>query len=528
MWCVCVTQLPRMRLLRNTRTTDSLPAAKSAEFLLGLAPPEAACALLRNTRTTDSLRRFGTVCFSIAWRRNPAAFALALSLMLGLAPLPAQSVQPAADEGYRVYTESPRLLLGPQRLRLLKRERERKSMRWEHFETLMAGGARMPEPGLALGLYAIVTGSAPHSRRAIEWAMQPSATVQHTAMIYDWLRPSLTPAQAKALESRLARAASTPSDKLTGIRDRVYAAIALGDADAKLSEKVLREVVVDWWRGKLTPALAAGKPVVARTELYPFFEILHVIRDNLHLDLREDALDYFKRLPGNYLLGHYPAPFPAAENEYRIPAYPGPGDPDVSGAVFSRAAGLAMVAYDNNARDSQFLQGWLLMDHFLLRGALGVPYEFMWANPYQPGLSYFHFGLRHHDPRTGELLLRSSWEDDATWFGVVKGQFQLFTGGKITLMNPKLKQPVIEIGPSRLILAPERLQFRMQAEEAGMTYVLGLDPRTRYNVEVDDEEMYDADTDPGGTLTVPMTAGMNAGVRLLKQGPGATAAASRQ
>jgi uncharacterized protein YbbC (DUF1343 family)/CubicO group peptidase (beta-lactamase class C family) len=43
-------------LLRNTRKTDSLPAARSAVVPLRLAPPKAAFALLRNTRKTDSLR----------------------------------------------------------------------------------------------------------------------------------------------------------------------------------------------------------------------------------------------------------------------------------------------------------------------------------------------------------------------------------------------------------------------------------------------------------------------------------------
>jgi len=71
-------------LLRHTRTTDSLPAAKSAEFLLRLAPPEAACALLRHTRTTDSLRRYETVCFSIVSRRAFAACALLLISSTGL------------------------------------------------------------------------------------------------------------------------------------------------------------------------------------------------------------------------------------------------------------------------------------------------------------------------------------------------------------------------------------------------------------------------------------------------------------
>ena len=46
------------------------------------------------------------------------------------------------------------------------------------------------------------------------------------------------------------------------------------------------------------------------------------------------------------------------------------GEPDLNDAVMSRAAELAMVAYDNNALDSQFLQGWLMQDRFLMRGAL--------------------------------------------------------------------------------------------------------------------------------------------------------------
>jgi hypothetical protein len=39
--------------LRNSRKTDSLPEAKSAEFLFRLVPPKAAFALLRNSRKTE-------------------------------------------------------------------------------------------------------------------------------------------------------------------------------------------------------------------------------------------------------------------------------------------------------------------------------------------------------------------------------------------------------------------------------------------------------------------------------------------
>ena len=35
------------------------------------------------------------------------------------------------------------------------------------------------------------------------------------------------------------------------------------------------------------------------------------------------------------------------------------------------------------------LQGWLMHDSFMLKSTFGAPYEFLWANPYQPGLSYY-------------------------------------------------------------------------------------------------------------------------------------------
>src|SRR5580692_4920461 len=48
---------------------------------------------------------------------------------------------------FKVYTEGPRLLLRPQRLKLLRRERERRSLRWDQFETLWTGNAPFPELG---------------------------------------------------------------------------------------------------------------------------------------------------------------------------------------------------------------------------------------------------------------------------------------------------------------------------------------------------------------------------------------------
>ena len=66
-------------------------------------------------------------------------------------------------------------------------------------------------------------------------------------------------------------------------------------------------------------------------------------------------------------------------------------------------------------------------------GTFGIPYEFLWANPYQPGLSYYHLPLSMHHADSGRLALRSSWEDDATWFHYSQGKVQFFEEGIIDI-----------------------------------------------------------------------------------------------
>jgi hypothetical protein len=153
----------------------------------------------------------------------------------------------------------------------------------------------------------------------------------------------------------------------------VFAAVALADRLPDQGNAILSEVVQKWWRSKL---------VLPRDQRYALYEMLHVLRDNVKIDLRESAAGYFKDLPLAYLTGHYPAPFAAPDNEFLIPVYLHEGNPDPADAAMSRAAGLAMVAYDTNALDSQLLQGWLMRDRFTMRGSLGAVYEFLWANPF--------------------------------------------------------------------------------------------------------------------------------------------------
>src|SRR5579863_9275143 len=419
-----------------------------------------------------------------------------------------------STEEFRVYTAHPRLFLRPQRLRLLKRERERESMRWRQFETLVKASAQMPEPGLALALYAAVSGDPAAAQRAITWALGGGSDVRQLAFVYDFCQDSLTQQQAEALAAKIRNAVLRPgATSLAAQRDRVLGAIAIADDASHPEESILKSTIEDWFRAELAPSLAEGRSILAPPDAYPLIELMHAIRDNLNIDLREAAISYFRTLPEYMVLANYPAPYRAPENEYRVPVYTSSGQPDLYQAALARAAGLSMVGYESNARETQYLQGWLIQDRFMMRGTFGAPYEFLWANPYQPGLSYFYLPLTFHDPRSGALFIRSSWEEEAVWFGLFRGEAQLFDDGKITVLNAKgaLASRPITVGTASILAGRNRIKFGIDGEQM---YIVGLAPHRRYLVEVDDEEMREEEADAAGTIELQFPPDRSAGIRI--------------
>lgn len=409
----------------------------------------------------------------------------------------------ADEESFHVYSDHPRLFLTQQRLRLLRRERQRQSMRWEQLNRLVSGGAAMPQPAFSWALDYEVTQDRSAAAKAIAAASAPKTDLRSLALVFDWCQDALTPAQRTQFETRLRNALATPppSSDLPAWRDRILAAVAIGTEDSDLAAKVLRDAVTQWWRGHYAPALGTDTETPVGGALYPLVEILHAIRDNLTIDLRQDRPAWFDNLAAFHIASHYPAPYPAAENEYRIPMYPGGREPDLDAAALSRAAGLSLVAFDNNATSSQYLQGWLIMDRYMLRGPFGAPYEFLWANPYQPGLSYMHLPLVFHDPKAGTLFVRGSWEDDSPWFGLLHGRAQLFTNGAITALEtgPGAPPAVYDLGSATIVRAT--LPIHATTNYANV-FVIGLRPSSDYLIEPDGEEMREALTDAGGTLDV--------------------------
>lgn len=423
---------------------------------------------------------------------------------IALATSAAEASPPAPE--YKLYTDHPRLLLPPQRLRLLKRERERKSPRWRQFEMLVAGKARMPEPGFAEALYYQVAGDPEAARRAVQWAQGPSADLRQTALVFDWCQPVLDETQSAALAAKLRKQleGARTYDRVPDVRSRALAAIALSGHNPGLPEDELKRIVEVWW---------PKRPSLPREHDYALFELLHALRDNLEVDFQEDARFYFAALPLEHLLGYYPAVYPAPENDYQIPCFRG-AEPDLNRAALFRAAELAMVAYNSNTVEYQYLQGWLTRDRFALRSAFGSPYEFLWANPYQPGLSYRTLPALFHDASTGRVFVRSGWTDDARWLGYFDGQLQVFENGEIRPLDlSKVRKP-IQVGTAIAVPGASSLRFALDLPDGGHVFVVGLKPNQRYEVEVDDQEMSEEVTGAGGVLAIEFPPGTRAGFRM--------------
>jgi hypothetical protein len=403
------------------------------------------------------------------------------------------------EEDFHVYKEHPRLLLTAQRLRLLKREKERQTPRWQQFEALVRGKAAMPEAAFAHGLYYQVT----EDEASAKAAAAAARDLRGLALAYDWL-----PAHRQSLEPKLRAAIASSPATVDGMRSRAFAAIVLED------HATLERIVKEWWRKQIAPGLVSGQRVISHAEAYPLMELLHAIRDNINIDLREDARPYFKDFAASRILSYYPPTYPAPENDFHIPF----GPLDLKVAAMTRAAELSLVAYDNNSTENQFVQGWLMHDRFSLKGVLGAPYEFLWANPYQPGLSYAHLPLRFHDPRAGRLFLRSSWDEDATWVGFVDGKAEILRDGK---PQPLQVDKTIVVGETVIAPAKSPMRLEVRADHPKHWYVLGWKSGAVVDVEVDDEELDEKIADRGGILALQFLREQDLMVRLSLHAPAA-------
>lgn len=393
----------------------------------------------------------------------------------------------SVGESFDIFRDHPRLFLTPARLRRLRRDRERLTRRWEQFAALVEGRAQFPEPGFAQALYFQITGDEGAARAAVRFA-EDTGDLRQAAIVYDWCQP-----HSERLRPRLdaARGGIRPRDA-AGVRSGALAAVAAGDSAA------LERTVREWWRGGIAPALNSGTEAIRRGELYPLFELMHALRDNTGIDLRESAVSFFEQLPYAQLLSYYPEPRTAPEGDYRMPAVKGAA-PGLRAAEISRAADLAVIAYDTNSVEGQYLQGFAMYDRFQLATPFGAPYEFLWANPYQPGLSYDLLAPSFYDPTRGRLFLREDWREDAPWVGWFEGELQVSSGGRQRVVAPGASPQQFRIGKTAVIYASTPGRFAI-VDPVEKVYLLGLPPRRAWLIEPERRKRTTARTDPGGVL----------------------------
>ena len=276
------------------------------------------------------------------------------------------------------------MLLNAQRLRRLKRDRERQTPRWTNFENRVNTVADSPERGFELALYYAVTGDEERGKEAVKWSTAHVCDTRQAALVSNWTG-ALRDGSA-FVHGAEAPCVGVNKPAVAELRDRVFAAIAHG-----------QPCDLDWGR-KAVRLLREGAYRDPK-ELYAGAELLYAMKTATRTDLREEAPEFFAALPTLLLLGLKPQ---QAEH------------PD----WVTHIAALALVELDPNGHGSQFLQGWALEERQMLHDGPGVAYEFFWADPYLPGVGYQNLDPWAFDADTGTLVARTDWSPASCWIRI--------------------------------------------------------------------------------------------------------------
>lgn len=344
--------------------------------------------------------------------------------------------QAAGQAEYRVYQERPRLFLEDGRLARLRRDVDRQTLRWQALTGLVENGTSFPEQPLVDALRFRVEEIEQPGRAAIGWAtrlagdgIHSAADLRQAALVYDWCRPLFDPGDRETVRAALADAveAVLPSGSTSVglVRAAILASIALA-GDWNGSERALATLLETHWGADIRPALVSGQLADDGASLIAVLEASLAVRHNLETDLLRPATDALASLVRTRLLSYYPLDIETAEGRARRPSHFGADDHQAAlQAPLYRIAELLLVAYESNLREFQFIQGWVRDDNYLLRSPMAAPYEFLWGNPYLPGLSAQSAPTLAHDPVRGRLFGRTRWERPATWIGYADGRLEL-------------------------------------------------------------------------------------------------------
>ena len=211
-----------------------------------------------------------------------------------------------AQPEYRVYEDHPRLFLEPGRLKRLRKDVERRSVRWEQLRRLTEENVALPEEPLVRALQFQVAGNEVAGRQAVAWAVAKAedsrgferlADLRLGAVVFDWCYELFTEEERARVAGTLGKAAGTVAGA-SGldpgeVRSAALAAVAVA-GDWAGSESALADLVERRWKTEILPALRRGRLTDRAEDLLAVIEFCHAVRNNLQLELWQAAIDVFK------------------------------------------------------------------------------------------------------------------------------------------------------------------------------------------------------------------------------------------
>lgn len=360
--------------------------------------------------------------------------------------------------------QSQRLLLTPRLLRRLQRDRERQTVRWLNFEKRVQTVPDSPERGFELALYYAVAHDQQRGREAVDWAVTHKCEGRQVALILDWAGELLSADQKGTLTQANCGLVVTgrPPPAALFLRDHLFKAIALNDGKQNQLDSSSKRVLDDLKQsGSIDP-----------NALYATVEYFMAMRAITRTDLRESDPHFFSLLPKEFLLSLKP-------DQVDHPDW------------MAHIAALALVTLDPNLENSQFLQGWAMEDSQMLRDGPGVAYEFLWADPYLPGVAYQNMDPWIYDP-TGRLFARTDWERDACWISISpKWHDEQNCGKKVT-----------QFGTLTLATLTESCATISTRKNKETTILRNLKPHAQLTYEHDRQRAHEH-VDPAGLWPVP-------------------------
>jgi hypothetical protein len=424
-----------------------------------------------------------------------------LSLFFLLSCLP---LWPQAE--YRVYNDHPRIWLDESRLVRVQRDAERNTVRWLRLKELLAQPEQLQEPAFAAALAYQASGDETFGRAAAEWALtaaernfSEAGDLRQGSLVFDWCQPLLNEEERAKIAAGLATAISVAADagesNLQRTRDALLASIAVSGTWPG-AEEATGKLLNQHWKANLVPQMEAGQALDRAEELQAALEICVAVRHNLDRDLWGESPQAFRDVAMARILSYLPDDVETKEGRVHRPSVvPGGSDLETE-AIVGRVAEMTLVGFDSRSRSSQFLQGWLRSDAHTLRGAYGAPYEFLWLNPYLPGLSPTSGPQAAYDPTRGRFFARSGWGADGLWLGFFDGALLRYESGALTPVEPDNRAEAIPFPGFAIALPEENAKFQAKVLEGNPAYgqhvyLLGMDDERRYEIKIADSAWHE-------------------------------------